>query len=145
MNALKDVARKYAVVPYKVAETLTAVAQSYIRFGGNFGWPNPPYLTGNLYRKFGSFNTPSNTLREMGSAYKIILNYAPTGAEYGFFVETGTGTNYRKGPRPFAKNAADAPETKAAIAEYQRSQFIAISEEINNQIGLLFGKSFTKK
>lgn len=144
MNTLKDVAAKYAVVPYKVAQTLTDVAQSYIRNGFS-GWPNPPYLTGNLYRKFGSYNTPSNTIKQMGSAYRIVLNYAPTGAEYGFFVETGTGSNYRKGPRPFAKNAANAPQTKAAVADYQRAQFIAISEEVNNQIGLIFGKSFGKK
>jgi hypothetical protein len=145
MNALKDVASKYATVPYKVAETLASVAQSYIRFGGNFGWPNPPYLTGNLFRKFGSYNTPSNTIREMGSAYKIVLNYAPDGATYGYFAETGTGTHSAKGPRPFAKNASGAAETQTAIADYQRSQFIAFSEEVNNQIGIIFGKSFTKK
>jgi hypothetical protein len=145
MDTLKDVAAKYAVAPFKVAQTLTAVAQSYIKTGGNFGWPNPPYLTGNLYRRFGSFNTPGNIMKKIGKGYKLTLNYAPDGATYGYFAETGTGTHTAKGPRPFAKNAANSTEVKKTIEEYQRSIFLGVSEEINNEVGLIFAKLGNKK
>ena len=145
MNTLKDVAAKYAVVPFKVAQTLTSVAQSYIKTGGNFGWPNPPYLTGNLWRRFGDFNTPGNTIKKIGKGYRISLNYAPPKAEYGYFAETGTGTHTGKGPRPFAKNAANSPQVKKTIEEYQRSIFLGISEEINAQVDVIFAKLGNKK
>lgn len=145
MNTLKDVAAKYAIVPFKVAQTLSAVAQSYIKTGGNFGWPNPPYLTGNLYKRFGAFNTPANTIQKMGRGYKITLNFAPPEAEYGYFAETGTGTHKNKGPRPFARNAANSPQVKKTIEDYQRSIFLGVSDEINAEVSVMFSKLGKKK
>ena len=83
----------------------------------------PAYKTGNLFNTVGSFNTTDKMLSskktKTGNKIKIetpkvyiTLNYAPTGAEYGKFVEEGT---VKMKKRPFAEEAANDPLLKRQI------------------------------
>lgn len=113
-----------AVLPElsKVAETYKRLAQLYI-VNGKAGWSKPPYKTGNLYNRVGSFNNASNMilvrnprsstkLKIPNPSFSIALQYAPDGAEYGKFVEEGTS---KMDARPFAQSAANDPLLKRAI------------------------------
>jgi hypothetical protein len=144
MQTLKQVIDKYGVLPYKVANTLRDTAQSYIR-NGFIGWPNPPYLSGNLYRQVGSYNTAQKMARKRGKVFTITLDFAPPQAKYGTYVTYGTGTNYRKGPRPYAANAANSMAVKKAISEWERSALLSVQNEIANQTSAIFGKIGKKK
>lgn len=144
MQTLKQVIEKYGILPYKAANTYREVAQSYIR-NGYSGWPNPPYLTGNLYRSVGSYNTAQKMTQKSGKLFKLTLDFAPPQAKYGTYVTFGTGTNYRKGPRPYAALAANSLAVKNAISEWQRGVFIGVNTEVNNKITSIFGKLGKKK
>jgi hypothetical protein len=106
----------------KVADTYKQLAQLYI-VNGKSGWKKPPYKTGNLYNRIGSFNNASNMLlvnnsRSSGNlnipnqSFSVALQYAPDGAEYGKFVEEGTS---KMKARPFAEAAANDPLLRRAI------------------------------
>lgn len=144
MDTLKEVIAKYGVLPYKVADVYRDVAQSYIK-NSYSGWPNPPYLTGNLYRQVGSYNTASRMAQKSGKTFTLTLNFAPPKAEYGYFAETGTGTHINKGPRPYAKLAANSPQLKKAISEWERGVLFSINEEVGNNVTAAFSKFFKKK
>jgi hypothetical protein len=143
MKTLKEVTEKYGVLPYKVANIYREVAQSYIK-NGYSGWPNPPYLTGNLYRRVGSYNTAQKMTQKRGKLFTVTLDFAPPKAEYGYFAETGTGTHSKKGPRPYAQLAANSLQVRNAIVEWERSVVVGINAEVNNKITSVFGK-FGKK
>ena len=113
-----------AVLPEltRVAEVYKSLAQLYI-VNGKSGWKKPPYKTGNLYNKVGSFNNASNMilvrnprsttkLKIPNKSFSVALQYAPPGAEYGKFVEDGTS---KMVARPFAESAANDPLLKRAI------------------------------
>ena len=118
-----------AVLPElnRVAEVYRSLAQLYI-VNGKSGWKKPPYKTGNLYNKIGSYNNASNMilvrsprsttkLKLPNQSFSIALQYAPTGAEYGKFIEEGytsRGKN-KVAARPFAEAAANDPLLKRAI------------------------------
>lgn len=110
------------------AQVFKTLAQVYIRRGSNkWASPKAPYKTGNLYNRIGALNTKrmvtkkvtkSNTKVNIDtkSQYVIGLNFAPSGAEYGKWVQWGNGTGVGAGqPRPFAKTAAEDPLMKRAI------------------------------
>jgi hypothetical protein len=139
MKTLREVTDKYGVLPYNVANTYRDVAQSYIK-NGYSGWPNPPYLTGNLYRQVGSYNTAQKMTQKRGKTFTVTLDFAPPKAEYGYFVTTGTGTNYKKGERPYAQLAANSLVVKKAIAEWERSMVFEVNKEVGNQVSAIFGK-----
>lgn len=118
-----------AVLPEltRVAEVYKSLAQLYI-VNGKSGWKKPPYKTGNLYNKVGSFNNASNMilvrnprsttkLKIPNQSFSVALQYAPPGAEYGKFIEEGykhrSGTKVEA--RPFAESAANDPLLKRAI------------------------------
>jgi len=146
MKTLQDVAKKYAVVPYKVALTYVQVTQRLIK-GGYVGWKKPPYLTGNLYRNIGSFNTPGNMLSQKGLTYSMTLNYAPpgsppNGAYYGQFVHNGytsIGGNPIAG-RPYAIVAANSKDVKLAVEEYERLVITGYNGAVANQVDVIFSK-----
>jgi hypothetical protein len=113
-----------AVLPEltRVADTYKQLAQLYI-VNGKSGWKKPPYKTGNLYNRVGSFNDASNMilvrsprsttkLKIPNQSFSVALQYAPPGAEYGRYVEDGTS---KMEARPFAESAANDPLLKRAI------------------------------
>jgi hypothetical protein len=116
----------------KVAKTYATLAQYYI-INGYPGWRKAesspraaPYVSGNLYNRIGSYNTAARmaTIRTTKSLNKvelpqvtISLNFAPPGAEYGEFVEKGTGNSSHVGPKPFAQIAANSDKLKKAVDE----------------------------
>lgn len=110
----------------QVAKTFVSLAQLYMVSGN---W-KPAYKTGNLYKRVGSFNTPakmitSKTARSVTKfkipqkTFNVSLQFAPTGAEYGKWVEWGNGTGVGAGkPRPFAEQASKDPLLKKTIDAY---------------------------
>jgi hypothetical protein len=113
-----------AVLPemIQVADVYKQLAQLYI-VNGKSGWKKPPYKTGNLYNKIGSFNNASNMilvrnprsttkLKIPNQTFSVALQYAPDGAFYGKFVEEGTS---KMDARPFAESAANDPLLKRTI------------------------------
>jgi hypothetical protein len=123
MKTLADVAKDYV-----------SITQKLIR-GGYPGWKKAPYLTGNLYRTVGSFNTPQRmAFTQKGKSF-LTLNYSPTGAKYGTYVENGT----RKMPsRPFAATAANSADMKRSIYEYQNGKVDEIRGEVVNRMTIIF-------
>ena len=122
MKTLNDVAIKFAELAYK--NISTKGLQTYA------------VKTGNLRDRVKEFNTPNKMITQQESKSKtklkaadktafgkvslVAYQFAPPGAKYGKWVEWGNGTYVGKGnPRPFAGNAASAPEFKKVVAEYQ--------------------------
>lgn len=143
MKTLQDVAERYAVVPYKVAQTYIEVTQRYI-INGYSGWKKAPYLTGNLYRNVGSFNTPGNMLKQSGLTYTMTLNYAPpgsapNGAYYGQFVHNGYTSILGKDipARPYATLAANSADVKLAVADYQRLVVTGYNGAVVNEVEVM--------
>jgi hypothetical protein len=122
----------------EVAKTFSSLAQLYMVSGP---W-KPAYKTGNLYRKIGSYNTPNRMITKGNPtsktklkipepSFKVSLQYAPPGAEYGKFVEWGNGTGVGAGrPRPFAQKASQDPLLKkkidAVIGGYMEKDFMPV-------------------
>ena len=112
----------------RVAEVYKSLAQLYI-VNGKSGWKKPPYKTGKLYNRVGSYNNASNMVfsnmvsssatnfKIPNQSFAVALDYAPDGAFYGKFVEEGythrSGTKVEA--RPFAESAANDPLMKRAI------------------------------
>jgi len=106
----------------------------------------PVYKTGNLYNKIGSYNTVNQMLSEVSqNKYTLTLNFAPPGATYGYFAETGTGTHSRIGPRPFAEMAANSNQLSMAINEFMEGKVEEAVETMGNRVDLAFSKLFQKK
>ena len=125
-----------------VAKVYRTVAQTLIR-NGYSGWKKAPYDTGNLYRTIGSFNTDAKMAYTQGTRSFLNLNYAPSGAKYGLYVEKGTS---RMKSRPFAETAANSKEVKAAIRDYQNSEVDEIRSEINKRMTIIMkGAGFKKR
>ena len=123
MKTLADVAKDYV-----------AITQRLIR-GGYPGWKKPPYLTGNLYRTIGSFNTPQRVAFQQKGKSFLNLNYAPTGAKYGTYVENGTR---RMPARPFAAIAANSQDMKRSISQYQDGIVEEVRDEVVNRMAIIF-------
>jgi hypothetical protein len=131
MKTLKDLAGLYR-----------SLAQNYMVSGP---W-RPVYKTGNLYNKIGSYNTIAQMVKENTEGKVVLeLNFAPPGATYGYYAETGTGTHSRIGPRPFAKYAAGDYQLKVAINEYMETKVEGVVAEVGSQIDAIFENIFTKK
>jgi hypothetical protein len=106
----------------------------------------PVYKTGNLYNRIGSYNSVNQMLTEISqNKYTLTLNFAPPGATYGYFAETGTGTHSKIGPRPFAANAANSSELRTAIDEFMGGKVEEAVETMGNRIDVVFSKLFKKK
>ena len=118
----------------EVAAKIKEVTLSYIKTGYT-GWKKPPYLTGNLYRSVDSFNIPQRTVFSQKGKSFIQINYAPPNAKYGVYVEKGT---YKMPARPFAYQASNSDEVRAAIKEYQDSVVEQISTNVKNRVITVF-------
>jgi hypothetical protein len=123
MKTLADVAKDYVTI-----------AQKLIR-GGYPGWKKPPYLTGNLYRTVGSFNTPQRMAFQQKGKSFLSLRYAPPGAKYGTYVEKGTS---RMPARPYAMIAANSQDLKRSIAEYEGGKVEEIRAEVKERLTVIF-------
>ena len=106
----------------------------------------PVYKTGNLYNRIGSYNSVNQMLKEVSqNKYTLTLNFAPPGATYGYFAETGTGTHSRIGPRPFAEMAANSTQLQLAINEFMEGKVEETVQTMGNMVDVAFSKLFTKK
>lgn len=123
MKTLADVAKDYL-----------SITQKLIR-GGYPGWKKAPYLTGNLYRTVGSFNTPQRMVFQQKGKSFLTLNYAPTGAKYGTYVEKGTT---RMRARPFAMIAANSSDLKRSVAEYEDGKVQEVRAEVQRRMTVIF-------
>ena len=97
MKTLKDLAGLYKTL-----------AQTNLTTG-----PTKAYKTGNLYNQIGSKNSADSMISTPSkSKFVLTLNYAPSDATYGKFVEEGT---VYMDARPFAEKAANDPKLKLEI------------------------------
>jgi len=106
---LKDIAFKYA--------DLAAV---YMVNGQFF---KRAYITGNLENRVRNYNDVSRMLKEQSEGKVVLaLNYAPPGAEYGYFVHEGKGTSEKYGPRRYAEASANDPQIRMMVDVYVKSE-----------------------
>jgi hypothetical protein len=106
---LKDIAFKYA--------DLAAV---YMVNGQFF---KRAYITGNLENRVRNYNDVSRMLKEQSEGKVVLaLNYAPPGAEYGYYVHEGKGTSEKYGPRRYAEVAANDPQIRMMVDEYVKTE-----------------------
>lgn len=117
MKKLSDIAGRYK-----------ELALNYMTSGP---W-NPIYDTGNLYQKFSSFNNIQRIIKSSKEDHIVLsLNYSPTGAEYGKYVEEGT--RYMK-KRPFVEYAANDDQLTLMINNYTKERTSAEFELIMNDL-----------
>ena len=106
---LKDIAFKYA-----------DLASVYMVNGQFF---KRAYITGNLENRVRGYNDVSRMLKEQSEGRVVLaLNYAPPGAEYGYYVHEGKGTSEKYGPRRYAEVAANDPQIRMMVDAYVRSE-----------------------
>jgi hypothetical protein len=106
---LKDIAFKYA-----------DLAGVYMVNGQFF---KRAYITGNLENRVRGYNDVSRMLKEQSEGRVVLaLNYAPPGAEYGYFVHEGKGTSEKYGPRRYAEVAANDPQIAMLVDAYVKSE-----------------------
>jgi hypothetical protein len=106
---LKDIAFKYA-----------DLAGVYMVNGQFF---KRAYITGNLENRVRGYNDVSRMLKEQSEGRVVLaLNYAPPGAEYGYFVHEGKGTSEKYGPRRYAEVAANDPQIQMLVDAYVKSE-----------------------
>lgn len=127
---LKDIAFKYA-----------DLSATYMTNGQYF---KRAYITGNLERTVRNYNDVSRMLKENAEGKVVLaLNYAPPGAEYGYFVHEGKGTSAKYGPRRYSEVAANDVELKMMVDQYVQSEIEKKVKELAKQIDVEL-KSFTK-
>jgi hypothetical protein len=131
MTTLKDIAYKYA-----------DLAAIYMTNGQYF---KRAYITGNLENRVRNYNDISRMLKEQSEGKTILaLNYAPPGAEYGYFVHEGKGTSAKYGPRRYSEYAANDPQIKMMVDEYMATELDKRALEIQKTLEIQF-KAFSKK
>jgi hypothetical protein len=131
MKTLKDIAFKYA-----------DLASIYMVNGQYF---KRAYITGNLQNRVKNYNDLTKMLKEESEGRIVLaLNYAPPGAEYGFFVHEGKGSSTKYGPRRYSEYAANDPELGIYINEFILGQVDKKVEEIVKPLDFVL-KGFSKK
>ena len=97
------------------------------------------YKTGNLYNKVAQSNTPESMIKPFGEdGFKIVLNVAPSGAEYGSYVHYGTK---KMDKRPFAKLANQDPEFLQLFEKVMGEKFDEKVDEYMDEVDEEFKKS----
>ena len=80
-------------------------------------------ISGHLEERVRNYNDVSRMLKEQSEGRVVLaLNYAPPGAEYGYFVHEGKGTSEKYGPRRYAEVAANDPQIKMMVGDYVKSE-----------------------
>ena len=131
MKTLKDIAFKYA-----------DLAAIYMVNGQYF---KRAFITGNLERRVRNYNDLTKMLKEETEGKVVLaLNYAPPGAEYGFFVHEGKGSSTKYGPRRYSEYAANDPELGIYINEFIMGQIDKKVEEMVKPLDFVL-KGFAKK
>jgi hypothetical protein len=131
MKTLKDIAFKYA-----------DLAGVYMTNGQYF---KRAYITGHLEERVRNYNDLTKMLKEETEGRIVLaLNYAPPGAEYGFFVHEGKGSSTKYGPRRYAEYAANDPELQMFINEFVLGQLDKKVEELVKPLDFVL-KGFAKK
>ena len=131
MKTLKDIAFKYA-----------DLAAIYMVNGQYF---KRAFITGNLERRVRNYNDLTKMLKEETEGKVVLaLNYAPPGAEYGFFVHEGKGSSTKYGPRRYSEYAANDPELGIYINEFILGQMDKKVEELVKPLDFVL-KGFAKK
>jgi hypothetical protein len=128
---------------------LKDIAVTYARLAGvymtNGQYFKRAYITGNLQNRVVNYNDASRMLKENSEGKVVLaLNYAPPGAEYGYFVHEGKGTSAKYGPRRYSEVAANDVEVRMKIDEFVKSQIDKKVQDIGNQIEVQL-KGFSKK
>jgi hypothetical protein len=131
MKTLKDIAFKYA----DLAATYMVNGQYFKR----------AYITGNLERRVRNYNDLTKMLKENAEGRIVLaLNYAPPGAEYGYFVHEGKGSSTKYGPRRYSEYAANDPELQSYINEFVLGQIDKKVKELVKPLDFVL-KQFAKK
>jgi hypothetical protein len=131
MKTLKDIAFKYA-----------DLAAIYMVNGQYF---KRAYITGNLESRVRNYNDVSKMLKEESEGKIVLaLNYAPPGAEYGYFVHEGKGSSTKYGPRRYSEYAANDPELQSYINEFVLGQIDKKVKELVKPLDFVL-KGFAKK
>jgi hypothetical protein len=131
MKTLKDIAYKYA-----------DLASIYMVNGQYF---KRAYITGNLENRVRNYNDLTKMLKQQSEGKIVLaLNYAPPGAEYGYFVHEGKGSSTKYGPRRYSEYAANDPELGMYIDEYVLGELDKKVEELVKPLDLVL-KGFAKK
>ena len=131
MKTLKDIAFKYA-----------DLAAIYMVNGQYF---KRAKITGNLESRVRNYNDLTKMLKEETEGRIVLaLNYAPPGAEYGFFVHEGKGSSTKYGPRRYAEYAANDPELQMFINEFVLGKMDKKVEELVKPLDFVL-KGFAKK
>jgi len=128
---------------------LKDIAVTYARLAGvymtNGQYFKRAYITGNLQNRVVSYNDVSRMLKEQSEGKVVLaLNYAPPGAEYGYFVHEGKGTSAKYGPRRYSEVAANDVEVKMKIDAFVKAQIDKKVEDIAKEIEVQL-KAFSKK
>ena len=126
MKDLKDLAKGYR----KLVGEAIYPGLPYAKYQRSPNSPLPPnpsgqgsraFATGNLLTKF--ISSPENDITKIGAkigdGYQLVVNIAPTGAEYGRWVHYGTR---RMIARPFAEIAAGTDRFKQLLDEFMQTE-----------------------
>ena len=112
--------------------TLQDVAKQYRKSAAQALYPGLPYSgyktgssrafkTGNLLTKF--LTSPNNDITRIGSkiknGYQLVVDIAPTGADYGRWVHNGTR---RMNKRPWAELGLEEPKFQKVLDEFLMSE-----------------------
>lgn len=127
---LKDIAFKYA-----------DLAAIYMVNGQYF---KRAFITGNLENRVRNYNDVSRMLKDQSEGRIVLaLNYAPPGAEYGYFVHEGKGTSTKYGPRRYSEYAANDPQIRMMVDQYIKTQLDSKAKEIGKELDVKFA-AFSK-
>lgn len=128
---------------------LKDIAVTYARLAGvymtNGQYFKRAYITGNLQNRVVNYNDASKMLKQNSEGKVVLaLNYAPPGAEYGYFVHEGKGTSAKYGPRRYSEVAANDVEVKMKIDAFVKAQIDNKVQGILNDLDVQL-KAFAKK
>jgi hypothetical protein len=135
MKELVNIASYYPELK-DIAQTIVDEAVYQIEFG--FQNTKAPFITGNLRDVVKEYNSRSDAaaMLENVSAESIDITFLanPKGAEYGYFVVTGTSTSQKYGKRDYGAIAVNSQEVNSKIRSLQREIFKDTGEFLNEQI-----------